>query len=99
MDKFTFVIARYKGQTYLEGGMYQTTKAAIEDIASGQIDANSIEKIVENDLIAGTSRDVTRFVALEVWRIFDSDNYYPWKEMRDWLEAFSLDCDHLEENE
>jgi len=99
MDKFTFVIARYKGQTYIEGGMYPTTKEAIADIASGQIDAKGLEKIIENDLTTGIARDVTQYVAIEVWRIFDSDNCYPWKDMRDWLEAFNLDCDHLAETE
>jgi hypothetical protein len=92
---FTFVIFNHKGKEYLNETMYPTTKEAIDDIAMGQIDADTIVRVVEVDLKLGSSRDVTRLVALEVWRIFDADNQFAWKEMREWLEAYNLDCDHL----
>lgn len=92
---FTFVIAKYKGKEYLDETMYPTTKLAVEDIAAGQIDAENISKVVEINLATGTARDVTQHVAIEVWRIFDADHVYPWKEMREWLEGFKLETDHL----
>lgn len=73
----------------------QTLKQVINDIGEGQIDADDIRQIVEIDLVAGTSRDVTQFVAIEVWREFDCNNLFAWKEMREWLESFNLDCEHL----
>lgn len=93
--KFTFIVTRYQGKAFLEDTMYPTTKEAIDDIATGQVDAHTIEKVVEIDLEIGTSRDVTRFVAIEVWRILDSNNDYAWRDMRNWLESFDLDCKHL----
>ena len=96
MQTFTFIIAKYKNKPYLNETMYPTTKEAIDDIATGQIDADTIVKVVEINLTTGTSRDVTQNAAIEVWRIFDGDNYYPWKEMREWLESFNLDCEHLD---
>jgi len=73
----------------------QTTAQVITDIGEGQIDADDIRQIIEIDLVAGTSRDVTQLVAIEVWRGFDCNNLFAWKEMREWLESFNLDCEHL----
>lgn len=73
----------------------QTTAQVIKDIESGEVDADDIRQIIEIDLITGTARDITRHVALEVWQTFDASNIYAWKEMRDWLESFNLDCEHL----
>jgi hypothetical protein len=93
--KFTFIMTCYNNRPFLNETMYPTTKEAIDDIATGQIDADTIEQIINVDLTAGTSRDVTRFAAIEVWRILDANNDYAGKEMRDWLESFDLDCEHL----
>jgi adenylate cyclase class IV len=73
----------------------QTTKQVIADIEEVQVDADDIRQIIEIDLVTGTARDVTQFVAIEVWREFDCNNLFAWKEMREWLESFGLDCDHL----
>jgi hypothetical protein len=92
---FTFVVTKYKTGFYLNEMMYPSTKAAIDDIALGQIDADTIERVIEIDLTVGSSRDVTRLCALEVWQILDANNEHAGKEMRQWLESFSLDCAHL----
>lgn len=92
---FTFVMTSFKNKVFLNETIYPTTKEAINDIAAGQIDADTIVKIVEVDLEIGSSRDVSRFVAIEVWRMLDANNDFAWREMRDWLESFDLDCDHL----
>jgi len=95
MNTFTIVMINHNNRPFLNETIYATTKDAINDIAAGQIEAEDIYKIVEINLEVGTSRDVTSLVALEVWQIFDANNDYVWKEMRDWLESFDLDCEHL----
>lgn len=95
MNTFTIVMVNYNDRPFLNETIYATTKDAIDDIAAGQIDAQDIYKIVEINLEVGTSRDVTRFAAIEVWRILDANNDFAWREMRDWLESFNLDCEHL----
>ena len=94
-SSFTFVAFNFEGKAFLQETIYSNTKGGIEDIAAGQIDADTIEKVIEVDLKLGTSRDVTQLAALEVWRIFDAKGEFAWKEMREWLEGHNLDCDHL----
>ena len=84
-----------KGSFYLNETIYHTLEGVVEDVASGQIDAEDIAQIIFIDLTTGVSRDDTRKVAIEVWRVLDADNIYAWKEIRDWLESFDLDCEHL----
>ena len=93
--KFTFIMTRYNNRPFLNETMYATTKELVDDVASGQIDVDTIEQIINVDLTQGTSRDITKWVALEVWRVLDANNDYAWKEIREWLEGFSLDCEHL----
>ena len=93
---FTFVIRSYKNREYIDETLFASTRDAIADIVSGQIDADSIVSVIEIDLIAGTSKNVTGHVALEVWRSLDADNSFAWREMRDWLETFGHDCEHLD---
>lgn len=73
----------------------QTTAQVITDIDEGQVDAEDIRQILEINTELGMVRDVTRYVALEVWQIFDAENRYAHNEMRAWLESFNLDCEHL----
>ena len=87
------VTQTYNGTAYLNERIYATTKELVEDVAGGHLE--DIHQIINIDLVAGTSRDITKWVALEVWRIFDADNKFAWKEIREWMESFHLDCDHL----
>jgi hypothetical protein len=89
------VTLNYNAKTYANETVYPTIEEVIADIASGQIDADTINKIIDINLTASTSHDVTQFVAIEVWRILDSNNDYAWRDMRNWLESFDLDCEHL----
>jgi hypothetical protein len=95
MKTFSLVISKHSRGPYVNETMYATTKEMIDDVASGQIDADTIEQIINVDLTQGTSRDITKWVALEVWRVLDANNDYAWREIREWLEGFSLDCEHL----
>ena len=82
-----------KNSTYINETIYPSIEAVIEEVAGGHLD--DIVQIIYVDVATGVSRDDTRKVALEVWRIFDANNQFAWKEMRDWLESFNLDCEHL----
>lgn len=82
-----------KTRTYVNETIYPTIEAVIEDVAGGHLD--DIVQIIYVDVTTGVSRDDTRKVAIEVWRILDAKNEYAWKEIRAWLESFDLDCDHL----
>lgn len=90
---FNIVITKHTTGAFVQEHIYATTKELIDDVANGQLE--DIDSIINIDLTAGTSRDITKWVALEVWRVFDANNDYAWKEIRQWMEGFSLDCDHL----
>jgi hypothetical protein len=101
MNTFTLIIRKgpYNERTtptdWISETPIQTTAQVIADIEEGQVDADDIRQIIEIDLVTGAARDVTQFVAIEVWREFDCHNTFAWKEMREWLESFNLDCEHL----
>jgi hypothetical protein len=73
----------------------QTYKEVVADIIGGQVDADAIAKVLTIDLTTGTVTDVTAAAAEDVWCDFDANNDFAWKEMREWLENFGHDCDHL----
>ena len=66
-----------------------------KDVIDGQVDAEDIAKIVTIKLVDGTVRDVTAEVAELVWRDYDANNHYAFKEIKVWLESFGHDCGHL----
>lgn len=65
------------------------------DVIGNQVDPEDIEKIITVDLAKGTVVDVTAEVAELVWQDFDCNNLHAWNEMRQWLESFGHECDHL----
>lgn len=73
----------------------QTFDEVVAEICDGQVDADDIAKVVTINLTKGTALDVTAEVAEAVWRDFDANNVYAWKEMKAWLEGFGHDCEHM----
>lgn len=87
------VTQTHKDRIYINETIYPSIEAVIEEVAGGHLE--DIVQIIYVDVATGVSRDDTRKVAIEVWRILDAENAYAWKEIRAWLESFDLDCEHL----